>query len=127
MVAPYLVRVQVDAGEVGLLLLPLLGERLQLRGLQGLQTSCPLGQPVRPLRHRCHTCPRARPICAGDSFNVGKGVCLVHDITGGDVRLRIHTKLDASLKAAGCPLQPLKQTYCPMLCHVTPWTLIKTA
>jgi len=38
--------VQVNAGEMGLLLLPLLGQGLQLRGLQRLQAPCPLGQPL---------------------------------------------------------------------------------
>ena len=70
-------RVQVDAGEVRLLLLPLLGQRLQLWGLQRLQAPGPLGQPGCALSHRRHARPRACAICNAEIISSDKGWCLL--------------------------------------------------
>ncbi len=58
-------RMKVDTGEVGLLLAPLLGQRLQVRRLQSLQTPRPLGQPGCLRWHAGPAGPGADSVCIG--------------------------------------------------------------
>ena len=59
----HLMRMKVDTGEVGLLLAPLLGQRLQVRRLQSLQAPRPLGQPGCLCWHTAPASPGADSVC----------------------------------------------------------------